>query len=634
VDTLLHVGLGNALAATALALAVAALTRVFRSRPALTRGLWLLVLLKLLTPPLLSPRVAWPAAFAPTAPPAVSLAPPGGALRVAPAPPTPEADLDEEPAPLPVAAGLPDAPAREPDVAAADVPAEEAAVAPRSRLPSGEAARPVVPVPSWGQVVLACWLGGSVLWFGVAGVRLYRFGRALRHARPAPPALEEEARRLARRLGLARCPRVLLVAGQVPPLLWAVLGPACVLLPAVLWDRLSAEQRQTLLAHELAHLRRRDHWARWLEFAALGLYWWHPVAWWARREIQEAEELCCDAWVVAALPGAARDYARALLAAVAFISDTRSALPMGASGIGRVPLLKRRLAMILEEKTPKGLSRAGLLAVLGLGVVLLPLLPSWGLTQPPPTDSDTAAAPPAQEPGRVAPARVPAAVPATTAPARVAAEPASAARVPSVTAAAPAPAEDARDEVELLKAQLDAKKAEVEETQALLGQARHQLKRQEELAKRGTVGEDVLEDARTQVAVQEARLRAKEAQLREAMVRLKQAERQTDRPQPALSAVPPPAAPRPRFETRTQPAPAGPTPPAVDVPATTPVPAADPNLPQPAASVGRPGPDVERRLQDLEKKLDGLLREVEALRREMAPARPGKPGSRVPGAGP
>src|SRR3954453_7775764 len=52
-ETALHVGLGNALAAALLALAAAAGTYLFRRRPALVHGLWLLVLLKLVTPPLL-----------------------------------------------------------------------------------------------------------------------------------------------------------------------------------------------------------------------------------------------------------------------------------------------------------------------------------------------------------------------------------------------------------------------------------------------------------------------------------------------------------------------------------------------------------------------------------------------------
>src|SRR4051812_25219126 len=61
-ETLLHVGLGNALLATALALLAAAGGRVWR-RPAVRHALWLLVLLKLVTPPVVSiplPSFAWP----------------------------------------------------------------------------------------------------------------------------------------------------------------------------------------------------------------------------------------------------------------------------------------------------------------------------------------------------------------------------------------------------------------------------------------------------------------------------------------------------------------------------------------------------------------------------------------------
>ena len=58
-ETLLHVGLSNALTAAALALVAAAVGSVCR-RPALVHGLWLLVLLKLVTPPLVPVRIPWP----------------------------------------------------------------------------------------------------------------------------------------------------------------------------------------------------------------------------------------------------------------------------------------------------------------------------------------------------------------------------------------------------------------------------------------------------------------------------------------------------------------------------------------------------------------------------------------------
>ena len=55
-------------------------------------------------------------------------------------------------------------------------------------------------------------------------------------------------------------------------------------------------EQDAVLAHELAHLKRRDHWVRRLEAIVLGLYWWYPGAWWARRQLERAEEECCDAW--------------------------------------------------------------------------------------------------------------------------------------------------------------------------------------------------------------------------------------------------------------------------------------------------------------------------------------------------
>jgi BlaR1 peptidase M56 len=113
-----------------------------------------------------------------------------------------------------------------------------------------------------------------------------------------------------------------------------------------------------------------------LEFLAMGLYWWHPVVWYARRELREAEEQCCDAWVVATLPGAGRAYASALLDTLDFLSAAPPAVPLLASGLGQVSDLKRRLTMIMRGTTPRALGWRGALTVLALGALLLPVLPT------------------------------------------------------------------------------------------------------------------------------------------------------------------------------------------------------------------------------------------------------------------
>ena len=59
-ETLLRAGLSNAVAATLMAMLVTALSRPLSRRPAILHGLWLLVLIKLVTPPLFDIPIPWP----------------------------------------------------------------------------------------------------------------------------------------------------------------------------------------------------------------------------------------------------------------------------------------------------------------------------------------------------------------------------------------------------------------------------------------------------------------------------------------------------------------------------------------------------------------------------------------------
>src|SRR5437773_1721665 len=95
--------------------------------------------------------------------------------------------------------------------------------------------------------------------------------------------------------------------------------PLCGPAPRRPWRRPAA--RATLIAHELAHYRRGDHWVRVFELVVSGIFWWNPVVWWARRQIEIAEEECCDAWVIEQFPDTPRWYAEALLETIDFLSE-------------------------------------------------------------------------------------------------------------------------------------------------------------------------------------------------------------------------------------------------------------------------------------------------------------------------
>jgi beta-lactamase regulating signal transducer with metallopeptidase domain len=345
---LLEMGLSNALIAGFLALFALACSRW--GRPALAHGLWLLVLIKLVTPAVVPVSLPWPAPENP-AERAVTQVPTEVVERLPPEPSEWDGEFLKS--------------------ALAEREAEQGAV-PAIPQPSHETELQS-PLHGWHDFLVPVWLLGSVLWFLWTLSSIWRFHRLMRLARPAPAYLQDESSRLAARLGLPTSPRVLLVPGVVSPMIWALGMRPRLLFPTRLLGRLDAEQRTALLLHELAHVRRRDHWVRVIELIALGFYWWHPLVWWARHQLRSAEEECCDAWVVWAMSGAGHSYATALLQTVAFVSHSPTPLPIAASGIGEVSHLRRRLTMIMHGDTPKSLSATGWLALLSLAVLLLPV---------------------------------------------------------------------------------------------------------------------------------------------------------------------------------------------------------------------------------------------------------------------
>ena len=187
-ERLVEVGLSNALMAGALAV-FAAMVGLICRRPALVHALWLLVLIKLVTPPLVPLPLGWLTAGAQPPPPAN--------------PPEQRAEA-VLPLPKPDGAAVGDVPE-----AAAVAPGVEAAVellvplidlAPEEKarpVPPREAAEGPDPVPArwrWPLGLGVVWLVCSAVWFFVATRRLIRFQRLLRHAQPAPEKLRQQAR--------------------------------------------------------------------------------------------------------------------------------------------------------------------------------------------------------------------------------------------------------------------------------------------------------------------------------------------------------------------------------------------------------------------------------------------------------
>ena len=123
-----------------------------------------------------------------------------------------------------------------------------------------------------------------------------------------------------------------------------------------------------VIAHERAHLARRDHWWKVLGYLVLALHWFNPLVWVAYILFCRDIELACDEKVVKGLDGAARaDYSQALLSCAA-PKRAVAACPL-AFGEGNV---KTRVKSALHYKKPAfWVAAAAVLAVVIVAVCFL-----------------------------------------------------------------------------------------------------------------------------------------------------------------------------------------------------------------------------------------------------------------------
>jgi bla regulator protein BlaR1 len=96
------------------------------------------------------------------------------------------------------------------------------------------------------------------------------------------------------------------------PLLVGVFRPRIVL-PTDFESRYTPEERVLILAHERAHLRRRDTLVNGIATLSLCLFWFNPLMHWAIARLRLDQELACDAAVLATSGVGRRRYADALL---------------------------------------------------------------------------------------------------------------------------------------------------------------------------------------------------------------------------------------------------------------------------------------------------------------------------------
>lgn len=438
----------NTLTLAVLVPLVALACRLFSQRPAVQHLLWVVVLVKFLTPPL----VVWPwaidSAIVPewlTATSQESLTYSNADLVagpiIDPAAHSTESTIAENSSPLAADAAMAS------QLKLAELAAQAAALEKDQSIAADaktELLQADTPARPWSLRAAVSWLLAGVWLLGASVYAVRQARRIARHVRfvqqatPATRQLSDAVDSIARQMNLP-APGVWQSPAIGSPFVWC-LGRLRLVWPAALAAPEQVLHARGAIAHELAHIRRHDHHVAWLELAAAMVWWWNPLFWFVRRRLREAAEMSCDALAIAAFPEQRGQYAQLLLE-LSSVGAGKLPAPVLAIGAGSSKSFERRFTMILSDRATSQVSAFGILTVVCLALLAIP---GWAIGQAPTPEAKPAGAPPSAsnkqsalgEPSSAAPAGASNDVPAAEAPAaKIDPTPAAANTEPPTTAA-------------------------------------------------------------------------------------------------------------------------------------------------------------------------------------------------------
>jgi len=243
-----------------------------------------------------------------------------------------------------------------PSVQAALLPSGLAATAdPAAAAPNGLPVSVSWLVYAWLAGVMALsarWLGG---WVWLERVR--------RGAEPLSGDLSLRCRSLIRRVGVSKSVQFAQSAFLAVPMVVGWLRPV-VLIPLSTLTTLSPQQLDSVILHELAHIRRLDAFANLFQILVETLLFYHPAVWWVSHRIRIEREHCCDD-IAVGIAGDTFGYAMALT----LLEAERAVPPLAMAATGGV--LKNRVKRLLgQEQRPNRPFHLAAVAVALIGLML------------------------------------------------------------------------------------------------------------------------------------------------------------------------------------------------------------------------------------------------------------------------
>jgi bla regulator protein BlaR1 len=263
----------------------------------------------------------------------------------------------------------------------------------RSALRVAAATSPATAVPGVGGLLvllLAVWSLVCAVILLTWWMRWRRLAVVIREASPVQDGRElETLRRLERIIGTASPVAMVSSNTSFEPGVFGLVHPV-LLWPRSVGERLGDRQVEAILAHELAHVRRRDNLAAAVHMVVEVLFWFHPLVWWLGTRLVDEREQACDEEVVR-WGSEPQVYAESILKICELYAEVPLACVAGVTGSD----LRKRIERIMKNDAHRAtlnawrkilVATAGVVAIAGpiaLGALNAPRLRAQSLAVDP-----------------------------------------------------------------------------------------------------------------------------------------------------------------------------------------------------------------------------------------------------------
>jgi HEAT repeat protein/beta-lactamase regulating signal transducer with metallopeptidase domain len=212
---------------------------------------------------------------------------------------------------------------------------------------------------SWKRWLILSYLLGACLMLSRLALGLSLSRRLVRNSRElTDPDLHSVCSRLCAIAGLRETPMLLASSLTRVPLAGGCWKP-WIALPEN-WRSWSPSKLESVLAHELAHVRRGDSWTHLLVSVLRSLYWFHPAIWLVSSRISKLAEEACDNLAVS-WTGSRIGYARHLLEVASALQGSPARIALAALPMAKRSAVGQRIEAIIREQpeTSRTLTRKG-----------------------------------------------------------------------------------------------------------------------------------------------------------------------------------------------------------------------------------------------------------------------------------